>query len=524
MVATLPRAALFVVLFVSLAMAEGKCQVSNIAPERIITRKGMAVVREKPFFSNDLVKCISFVRIEDRTAADNPAHGYLVFLTGAGEVKLPPQAVEELFFRDDLHFQEIMKPSTDLDRLAELQESLGRASRLNESVRSALASSLERVTDAVKRLRNDEWWEFPTGWISREGRNRRTAQAQRGAIDASFGAVRGDLSSARDINGITKALDAIGELENLPATSSEVANYRHALAAKLRSEAEMRRSELEEAYVGSVHAKLKDAIENARSLEDLMATAVTIEELANAVITSSAALSAKEKRLTELSDLRRNKERMVRLAAVIFDDLDAWKQAIDESRALGAAAELETTLQHSEDLHKEALEIHRQLDGALSKFLAFSARLPAKAILSGEELPPPPSDGDAVLQNFDKFVRASGESSPISVGELDQAARRLKRNLTLYRQLVSLSPRAKRKDLWRVRDSLQEVLSNMTAVQTAINDEEEKYLRLIDAGRRYEASRNFAPAAGAYQSAHDIAPSADLAERIETLKAQDLGL
>ena len=137
----LPKRFVLAAFFVLLWMSVGKGQISNIEPERIITRKGFAVVRERPFFADDLVKCIDFVRIEDRTAADNPIHGYLVFLTSGGEVKLTPQAVEELFFRDELQFPQIMKPSEDLDRLTRLQESLGRVSRFNESVRSALASS-----------------------------------------------------------------------------------------------------------------------------------------------------------------------------------------------------------------------------------------------------------------------------------------------------------------------------------------------------------------------------------------------
>ena len=516
----------FAAFFVLLWMSVGKGQISNIEPERIITRKGFAVVRERPFFADDLVKCIDFVRIEDRTAADNPIHGYLVFLTSGGEVKLTPQAVEELFFRDELQFPQIMKPSEDLDRLTRLQESLGRVSRFNESVRSALASSLEQVTEAVKRLRNDEWWESPAGWISREGRTRRTARAERDAIDAAFGAIKRSLSAARDVNGITQTFDSFGELEELPATSSEVASYRQSLVAQLRTEAGQRSVQLENALVAEARSDLEAALEGARSLADVLSVGASVGNLANAPVSSPQALATREEFVAALSTSVKNKERKMRIKETVFDDLTAWRKTLDEfdQTGINADPEIISLVPRSEELYQQADEVSDHLVAASDNLRRFFSGLPAHVISSGEGLPPAPTDGEEVLKTYDALIAQRGALRAISVGDLNARAEFLRKNLETYRRLVAVSKRTNRHELWRDTESYGEVLNRMEAVRSAVLDEKSTYDAFLATAQRQEADNDFAAAASSFQSAHDIAPSGDLANKVKSMKDQDLGL
>jgi hypothetical protein len=499
---------------------------SSAVAKRLVENPGVVVFRGKPFYSDDLVKCVNFSMVEDRTALNNPSFGYFVFLTTSGELQLPPQAIEARFFNEQFEFPKLMKPVPDLDRLTAVKDSLDRASQFNETVRQVLEPPARRVSDAVKRLQNDEWWEFPSGWISREDRDKRTAQAERSAIDSAAESIKRSLRDTHKIEQIGDAFESAANFEKLPATSSEVVTYRQSLASQLRTEADQQRIKLEKASVESAHSKLKAELQNACNLKNLLATAGQIEALAQVSVSSQQALSARAALAGELSELLRRKELEMRLRETAFDNFSSWRAALDQfgSTLSSTDSGMVAILERSEALYKQAVDVDKKLGEAEQSLREFFARLPAQAILSGEGLPPPPVAHDAILESYAEITRDSREGAPIFVGELDKAAAPLMKNLALYRQLVGVSKRAQRQDLWLSRESLRELLVQMIAVQGAILDEEKSYKHLLEQGRRHEVSRDFAAAAEAYQSAWNIGPSSELAERIQMLKQQDLGL
>ena len=64
----------------------------------------------------------------------------------------------------------------------------------------------------------------------------------------------------------------------------------------------------------------------------------------------------------------------------------------------------------------------------------------------------------------------------------------------------------------------------MEAVRSAVLDEKSTYDAFLATAQRQEADNDFAAAASSFQSAHDIAPSVDLANKVKSMKDQDLGL
>jgi len=499
---------------------------SSNARERVINRSGIVVFREKSFYTDDLVKSARFSRIEDRTALDNPSYGYFVFFTAGGELQLPPQAIEERFFLDEFEFPKLMKPAQDIDSLAGLKDSLERVSRFNDAVRQVLATPLERITEAVRRLHNDEWWESPRGWISREDRDKRTAQSEKSAIDAAAESIKRSLGDANEIDQVGRAFESVISVEKLPATSPEVAAYRQSLALQLRTEADQRRLELEKAFVENAHAKLKVAVENAGSLKELLAAAAKMEELARAPVSAPQSLSLRVRCTDEISSLLKTKERKSRLKEAAFDSLNAWRKALDESASLEASSDpdMANIIRHSQTHYEQALEIGKNLDAASENLRAFFANLSMEAFASGEGLPLPPPSVEEAAKNYHDFVSGSGDSRTIAINELEQKAAYLKSNLESYQQLSALSAREKRRDLWRDLEVYSEVLGQMASVRRAISDEKTAYDAFVEAAQKHEAERDFAAAASSYQSAYDIAPSVDLANKIKAMKDQDLGL
>ena len=486
----------------------------------------MAVVREKAFYSDDLVKCIRFSRIEDRTALHSPDKGYFVFVTGKGEVQLPPQAVEARFFFDELEFPEFMKPADDLERLAALKNSLARAAGINPSVAASLVPYLERISDAVQRLTNEEWWESPRGWISREDRDKRTAKAETSAIDAAAESVERSLRDANGINEVGGALESVAELEKLPATSLEVLGYRQSLAARLRTEVEQRRVQLENSLIAGLKSKLLDALGSARSLADVLALETSVSNLANATVSSPQALATRKESLSALLSLIETKERDMRIKETVFDDLNSWRKALDECGGGGVRSDPEAVslVARSEALYQKAYEVSEKLLVASENLRRFLSGLPTQIVSSGEGFPPAPTDGEEVLKIYDTLLAQSGDSRAVSVGDLDARADFLRENLLAYRRLAAISKRANRLELWRDAASHDEVLNQMHDVRTAILDEKTTWEAFVARARNQESGKDFAAAASSYQSAHDIAPSVDLASKVKAMKNQDLGL
>jgi hypothetical protein len=513
-------------VFASLTVFSRNLLAQTISPARIDNRPGIVVFRAKPFYADDLVKCARFSRVEDRTAAGNPAFGYFAFATSGGELQLTPQAIEARFFLEDLQFPETLKPSSDLERITELKEHLQLVSRFNSSISNTVHGYLLKMSEAVAHLQKGDWLENGARWVTKEERDRRTALDEKATISSASNEVRANLTAANDFDAINRLIDAIPSIENLPATSTEVSGYRKTAAAKLRNEAGRKLIDLEQAFVGAAHFQLKSSIKAAGSLDDILAITAKIRDLAKAPIASPQAVSAREKCIEELQGLSSSKERNLRLSTAAFENLSAWKAALDDSRksSAGSGSEESAIIERSEALYQQAIDVNKELEQASSTFRSFLAGLQAQAILSGNELPLLPSSLDAALKNYEAFINPPGSSSPVAVGVMVDSAAVLKRHLALYRQFAAMSKRANRQNLWNSLLTFDELLTEMHAVQEAILNEKAKHDQYIVEARGHEVSKDFASAAGAYQSAHDIAPSSEMAAKVQSMKDQDLGL
>ena len=499
---------------------------ATVAAERIDNRSGYLVFREKPFYADDLVKCVVFSSVESRLAINNPDHGYLVFYTPNGQLRLPPQAIEGQFFIDELKFPKLMTPTQDLSRLTGLEASLKRVSGLNETVRHLLANPTQQVIEAVQRLKNDEWWEGKGGWVSREGRDKRTAQIERSQIDAVHDETEVVLKAASDTSDIKQALELIGELGGLPATSSELAAYRQSITTKLRSATDQRLFELEEEYIKETQHKLKSRMDDARSLDEILGVELSVAELEKATFSSPQASESRDAAYLALVTLFETKAREMRIKESKFGGLDAWRKALDQYGEVMVHSDDKTAamIERSESLYGKAHNIGNQLSEASLKLSGFFADLPAQAVLSGEELPPSPPTVEKTLKNYHDFVWQLGDSQVIIIGELEAKADLLKKDLELYHQLRAISKRVSRRDIWQNAMIYERVLNQMPRVKAAFSDESDAYNSFIEAAIKYEASRDFAAAARSYQSANNIAPSVDLANKVKAMQDQDLGL
>jgi hypothetical protein len=513
-------------VFASVMVCGLGLEARSIDPGRIVNRAGIVVFREKSFYSDDLVKCVRFAHIEDRTAFDNPALGYFVFTTSSGQLQLPPQTLEGRFFFDELEFPSTLKPSSDLERLVQLQGRLRNVYELNASVSSVLQPYYARVSEAVMRLRKGDWWENGARWVTIEERDQRTAFEEKGAIDAAAIDARARIKSANHLGALTSATDALALIESLPATSAEVAYHKKDASERLVAELDGKRLALEQAFVSGAYAELKSSLEEVSTLNEMTAVAAKIDAFGREPVTTAEATQAKEQHAEELRVLSASRERTLRLSGSLFDNMSDWRKALDDSsRSLPLADSVQAAIvERSEQLYKQAVAIKIKLEQCDSALRGFFAGLPAKLILTGEGLPPAPSGIDDALKEYDAFVVVPGGFSSISVSELEGNAEGLKARLSLYRQLAAMSQRATRQELWRNLQSFEELLEQMGFVQQALRDEKVKYDALIGKARDHEQSKHFADAAKTYQSALDIAPSPEIAAKIESMKDQDLGL
>jgi hypothetical protein len=510
----------------TVAFLDGNAAAKTIDSARIVNRPGIVVFRGKPFYSDDLVKSARFSRVEDRTAMDNPDYGYFVFTTSNGELQLPPQAIEGRFFIDVLQFPETLRSSTDLERVTALKNDLQLLSRFNDSIAKALDSHMQRMSEAVTRLQKGDWWEKGTRWVTKEERDRRTALDEKKGIDAAASEVRAGLRVVGDLEALARVIDSIAPIQSLPATTKEVAAHKETTMGQLKSESGERRLALEQDYLNDAHSRLKPSIEMASSIDEILAARAKLGDIANVPLSSPQAVIAREQSSKELLTLIASKERALRISSSLFDSLDGWKRTLDEMRSLSATEDPAQTAasKRSQDLYKRAVQINEKLKQSDSELCAFFAGLPASQILSGEALPSAPSSCDEAVKACETFVVEPGSSSPIAVGELDESAAALKTKLSLYRQLSAVSQRANRKDLWNNLEIFEVVLAQMPSVCRVIGEEKAKYDSFIDEARKHEESKDFADAAGAYQSALDIAPSTGIASKLQSMKDQDLGL
>jgi len=526
----LPLDSLLLASWVALGITSGKCQTSNLAPERITTRPGLAVFREKPFFSDELVKCLSFRRIEDRTAANNPNHGYLVFMTVGGEVKLGPQAVEELFFLDEFEFPQLMKPFDDLNRLAALKGRIQRVSKYNNSIRRIFEPHALKISEAVIRLENDEWWEAGGGhsggrWITKREREIRTADAEKKALEVAASEAQGLLESSSSLDALNSVDKSIEVLDDLPATDAEVSAFKSSLITDLRQKASARRMYLETEQLNMEAAQIRSMIDHAATTEDIDNVFVRMRTFEVTTATSPEVAKEKKRLISDISELRDLKSRRLQLSNPVFDTFAEWQQAIKQARNESKNdAALANLVGSSEDDYRTALAFQDQLRQVIAAFKLFLSELPSDALVSGRGLPPLPNPQTSHGESFEAFLASIDAGVSAKIDELVAAADYLKRLVHLYQELTAVSKRSQRQDLWRNLDTFEDLLASMPSIQSSILSEKSEFALVTEKAQTHENAREFSQAADAYQKAYDISPTPDLYEKVQSMKNQDLGL
>ncbi len=495
-------------------------------PRRIENSPGIVVFREKSFYSDELVKCARFSRVEDRTAADNPTYGYFEFSLGSHKLQLPPEAIEGCFFLSELELPETLDGSRDLSKITKLKEQLLTLSRFNNSVASKLNIYVQRMSEAEMRLQKGESLERGMIWITKEERDRRTAVEEMNSIRAAASNVSMALRDAQNLETLTRVYDSISSIESLSATSKDVAGFRKDSIEQLKLESNEKRIDLEQAYVSVIKQRLKSLIESAKTLNEILAVRGKINDFSNVHLGTPEGVHAKDQGIKELRATSATKERTLRLSNPSFDSLDDWRKLIDETcnSPYSDDQAITATAMRSKELYNKSLEVNERLKTSLFEMNLFLEKISDKMIKSGESFPSTPSSFDDSIKDYEKFVVLPDNSSLISVEELEKNAAALRIQLSVYRQLAEVSRRDRRLDLWNDLEKFQEVLSRMTVVHKAILEEKAKYDALIAEACAHEQSKNFADASEAYQSALDIAPSAGVAEKVQSMKDQDLGL
>lgn len=128
---------------------------------RILAAKGIAVIKDRTFYSDSLARCVRFDVIEDRTASGDPDRGYYVFSRRGKSSQVTPQGLLHVFLFGRLSPGELT-PAMDLEDYEDLSKELQMASSLNEDVSKQLASYARRVDEIVAKL--------SCGLVLREGR------------------------------------------------------------------------------------------------------------------------------------------------------------------------------------------------------------------------------------------------------------------------------------------------------------------------------------------------------------------
>jgi hypothetical protein len=107
-------------------------------------QKGIAVYKERSFYSDALAKCIRFYSVDDRRPHHDGARGHFIFSTDAGKVTLPAASISHILL--DNYFN-------DADGRRILRAKVKSASELNATVSRVLTDYMKQFADRGTRAK-----------------------------------------------------------------------------------------------------------------------------------------------------------------------------------------------------------------------------------------------------------------------------------------------------------------------------------------------------------------------------------